>query len=401
MRKVLEIDDNKLTATNIRVKLPIKRYEKFSGIYNIKFFGEDNLYPQKLRDLVHASPSASICYRRYKDFIFGAGIKGGDEAMVNYSQSLNDLLNEAADSVAMFGGVAFHLQFNAVGKVVGIHVLPFETIRLGEDDDFGYIRDYAYSPDWSECEITRNGKEVNNQTDIIRYLPYTDRADICVKRIADAKGVENYNGEVLYISNSRAYPISTADSVLADMSTEGGLQNIAYRNARCNFKPASIIVYKHGTEQANKRFEDTIKAMIGDESSSGVAVVKVSSFDDMPQSLELKTENYDDAYKTTTEVVQERIYAAYKQEPFYLIRTGHVGFGGDVESDAFNLMNISVKNERAVIERALKRIVKRWGGDRLPDIKIGDILYNKDESTTNTNANVTKKQEDDDDDSKG
>lgn len=386
MREIMKTTDDRMAVNNIHIKLPIRRYEKYDQNHNIKSFGDNNIYPQQLRNLILSSPTGSICYRRYKDFIFGTGIQGGDDVMVNDHQSLNDLVEDMAHSLAMFGGAALHFRYNKVGQITAIHCLPFETIRLGEDDDFGFIKDYVFSPDWTEDEITRGGREINNLTDVTRYLPYNDIAANTVSRFKE-DGVESYKGDILYISNTRSYPVAPADCVAADLSTEEGLVHIAYRNARVNFKPSCIIAYKHGTQETNLKMEQTIASMIGDESSSGVAIVKVKDYAEMPQTIELKTENYDDAYKTTTEVVQERIYAAFKSETFYLLRTGHIGFGGDVEADAFNLMNMSVNSERKIIERTLKRIQKRLCANiKFPEIKIGNLLYQKDDSTINNNS---------------
>lgn len=393
---MIELDamgGQKMRANNIKIKLPRQRHELYNPQLNIKDYGEDNLYPQHVKALVTLTPTAASCYERYCDFIIGKGIEGGDDIMVNPRQTLNDVVADMARSLGMHQGLAIHPRYNAVGQIVSFKCMPFETIRLGEDDDFGYIRDYVYCADWSGRAKTKNGSLVVPQTDNTRYLPFNDDPSVVVGRMASYGGVQNYPGDILYISNTTTYPISPIDAVITDMSTESGLQNISYRNSRSSFKPSALICYKAGSADSNKKFERIIAEMVGDETSSGVSTIKLRDFEDMPRTLDLKTENFDKSFETTAAKGEERIYSAFKQETFYLLRIGKVGFGGDVEADAFNLMNLSVAKERATIEKVLKRIAKRWCPTNTPfptDLKIGDLLYNKENSNTNNNASTVQ-----------
>ena len=70
---------------------------KFIQALNIQTYGEDNLYPQVFRDIVHASPSGNECIDQLADFIEGNGFK--DELFSEYRQ-LADQSSESAEKIS-------------------------------------------------------------------------------------------------------------------------------------------------------------------------------------------------------------------------------------------------------------------------------------------------------------
>ena len=78
---------------------------------------------------------------------------------------------------------------------------------------------------------------------------FNPRKNVVYEQIRAAGGIENYKGQVLWVSGAGnfVYPIPRADRVATEMSTDEGLANVKYRNVRCNFMPSGMIVTKKGS----------------------------------------------------------------------------------------------------------------------------------------------------------
>lgn len=370
----------RMNLGEIRIKIPDQFAERYNSQFQIKDYGEDNHYPQQVRNLIQKSPTGSVCRQRYADFIEGDGFEKGTEIQLNRFQSLNDVHHDIANEISFFGGFALHIRYDGFANIVEIRSIPIETLRLGEDDDSGYFRFVAYCPDWTGLEKTRNKKDINPRKDTIRYFPYSDSQEVTLQRIADAGGAENYAGEILYVSNRFGYPISKADSVLSLLSTEEGLSNICYRNARTSFMPSAIISVPPSAKEEFEQLQRNLMQMQGDQNAMKLMIFERSSDADKPEVMDLRMQNFDREFEVTSNNVIERIYSAYKQEVFYLLRIGKVGFGGQVVADAFNLYNLSVRSERGLIERSFNRLAKKCTLLKGVDFSIKSLVYNQSNS---------------------
>ena len=165
------------------------------------------------------------------------------------------------------------------------------------------------------------------------------------------------------------YPRSRADRVVTEMSTDEGLANVKFRNVRCNFLSAGIVITKKGQSIAgedssglndNDGFSDMLGKLQGDTNSLKMLEVEISSDEEKPEFVDLSSKNYDKEFSVTDASVVERIYSAYGQEPWYCIRIGKVGFSGDILEDAFEYYNSIVSKQQRMIERAFQKIFDGW-----------------------------------------
>lgn len=385
---ILEEENSTIDLGSIRVKLPKQFKEPYDTKLDMKRFGVDNLYPQNVRRLVFGSPTGSVCQQRYADFIEGDAIEQGNEVLANRMQSVNDVVHDIATEISLLGGFALHISYNGMAQITAIRSIPIETLRLGEEDDNGFFRKIIYCADWSGVK-TRNGKFINPNDDIIEYFPYADDINVTLERISKAGGVENYNGEILYVSNRLGYPIGRADAVLSVMSTEEGLMNISYRNVRNGFMPSCVLGVPSGAgDDKLSQFKANLKRLQGDQNAMRILTFEVASDAEMPKVLDLHLQNFDKEFSTTSDVVVQRIHAAYKQDAFFLLYLGKVGFGGEVISSIFNLYNISVRAERAMIERTLQRISVRFGAIQKLEFRIKPLVYEAHDTDNSNQENL-------------
>lgn len=342
--------------------------------FGIQGFGDDNLYPQTLRNIIAASSTGSECAERYANFIEGNGFKDirFSEYVVNRKgDTVDDIHALVCPDVGDFDGMSLHINYNIFGEICELNYIPFENCRLLEEDSNGYVAKIAVHPDWSGKK-TRAGKPLQVKKENIDFIDvFNPRKEVVLSQIEAAGGIEYYKGQILWLSGGgkNVYPRSRADRVVTEMSTDEGLANVKFRNVRCNFLSAGIVITKKGQSidgedssglNDNDGFSDMLGKLQGDTNSLKMLEVEISSDEEKPEFVDLSSKNYDKEFSVTDASVVERIYSAYGQEPWYCIRIGKVGFSGDILEDAFEYYNSIVSKQQRMIERAFQKIFDGW-----------------------------------------
>ena len=328
-----------------------KRYRTpYNRIIGIRAWGKDNLYPQMIQDIVAASSTAGSCLSRYASFIEGRGIEDEklSKAIVNgKGETWDDVCRACANDLARFGGFAVHVAYNVFAEVTAITPMHFEDLRLKEPNEKGIVTKIAYHPDW-RGEETRNGRPIRVVPENITWFDtFNPEKSAVIAQIQTAGGIEQYNGQILYVSMGGVleYPTPIYDECITSISTDEGIDNVMYRNARNNFMTAGAFIHRRGTagedeenEKASK-FKSTLSSFLGDTNTGAIMDITLESDEDKPEFVGFRGENYDKEFTETDKRTTTQIYTAFKQEPWLCIRSGKVGFGGDVIADAYNVYN--------------------------------------------------------------
>ena len=344
----------------------------------IQSYGDDNLYPQTLRNIIAASSTGSECSERFADFIEGNGFM--NEQFSSYvvnrrGQTSDDIHALICNDMAFFNGIALHVNYNVYGDIVELSHVPFENCRLLEEDDNGYVAKIAVHADWAGNK-TRKGKKIQVKKENVDYIDvFNPVKEVVLAQIEAAGGIEFYKGQILWLSldGKNVYPTGRADRVVTEMSTDEGLSNVKYRNVRNNFLPAGMVITKKGThtafdddgnevkeDDANDSFSEMLVNLQGDMNSNKLLDVTLETDEEKPEFVPFTTQNYDKEFTVTDASVVERIYSAYGQEPWYCIRIGKVGFSGDILEDAFEYYNSIVSKQQRCIERAFQMVFRYW-----------------------------------------
>lgn len=383
----------------------VKRASKrFSTAYlstlNIQAYGIDNLYPQRMLDLILNSPTGGVCVERYQQFIEGNGYNDEDfsEYIVNRGgDTVDDIHRLTARDMALYHGFALHVNYNMKCEIVELQYIPFQNCRMEEENDQGQVLLIAVHPDWSGRK-TRRGKrvsvDINSVTKIHTFNP---KKDVVMAQIIEAGGIENYKGQVLWFSmdGKYEYPRPIYDKVVTNLSTDEALDNVKYRNARNNFLMAGMLIRKKGsalgidengnpivTEGEDQDFAKSLDAFQGDMNCCTIMDVTVQSDEDFPQFKPVEGNNFDSKFTCTEESVTSRIYSAFGQEPWLCIRNGKLGFSGQVIAEAYEYYNSYVAPVRRALSRAIRSIFTHWYevANKSGDYLIQPLVYISNES---------------------
>ena len=165
------------------------------GILN---YDLDNAYPQRMLELVGASPTAKDCWNKRAKFISGNGFELtdlGKQIINNKGLTLGKLLKAVAADKALFTGFGIHVNYNANFRIVSANYVRFEDIRLGDPDNPATKGKYALYPDWGRKtwkNITRNK---------IAFLDkYDPDPESITQQVIAAGGWNNYKGQLYYFN---------------------------------------------------------------------------------------------------------------------------------------------------------------------------------------------------------
>lgn len=356
---------------------------RYMSSLNIKGFGERNLYPQELRAIVFSSPNARGCYERRANYIEGDGIisQALSESVCNKrGEKFDDIHALCSADLALYEGIALHFNYTIEGKIASVTHIPFENCRLEESDEDGVVHHIVVHPDWSG-KLTRDGKVIKvGEENVTRYNVFNPDPITVQREIAEAGGIDLYTGQVLYrtAEGVNIYCTPRIDASLTDISSDEGISNVNYRNVRYNFLTGGILWVKRGAgNEANEEaLTQAIEDLQGDTHACKIAVCFGETDEDKPELIPFAGENQDGKYVNTTATVVSNIYSAFNQDLFYRLRTGSIGFSGEL-AEAVRLEYCEqVTKEQRLLSRIYKRILDHWQEGVMPYNGAEDVRIN-------------------------
>ena len=343
--------------------------------FGIASYGENNEYPEKVREIFEASPTGKGCLNTAIRFIFGNGFTDPNLAQFVVDRrgtKGNQLLQKGVEDYTYYQGFAFHVNYNALLEVSEVQSIPFEHCRICVNEDGMPDGRIAVYPDW-----TGRNKLIKKRPtkDLVKYYPaFNPDTNVLLAQIGE-QGIENYSGQVLYFSTEGhlTYPLSAYDPIMTEMSTEEGISTVLYRNAKHNFLPAGMLIKKAQQSYTNDddRERDTgngdlvseITNWQGDEKAAKMILVEVGFDEEKPEFVEFPIQNFDKMFDSTSKYVQDNIGRMFMQPPILRGVDVGAGFGADLMKNAYDFYNSIVESDRKAIESTLEPLLRRMNGN--------------------------------------
>jgi hypothetical protein len=338
--------------------------------YGVMTYGENNDYPEKVKEVFNASPTGKGCLNTSIRFVFGGGFS--DVALANYiinrkGQTSNTLLKKCVEDKQEHDGFALHVNYNGLYEIAEVQHIPFEHCRIGIDDDGNTNGFIAVHPDWTARNKVRR-KALRKED--IKYYPVFNP----IKEVIDAqlKGnpITEFTGQVFYFSNEGdlVYPLCPFDSTVTDMATEESISTVLHRNAKHNFLPAGMIIKKKKTETTNAENQDSnspdddglaneITEWQGDERAAKMILVETEFDEEAPTFVPFTIQNFDRMFDSTSKYVQDTIGRMFMQPPILRGVDVGAGFGADLLKNAYDFYNSIVEGDRKTVESEMKKIL--------------------------------------------
>ena len=340
----------------------------------VQMYDADNIYPQRVRNAINSSGTATACTNLMAKHLRGRGYRNQnlEKLTVNEKgQTLADIHRLLCNDRSMYLGYAFHITYNALLQPISIKHVPYEYIRLELPDDMLNVTQVKVHPDWAR-ETGAFDKKLLQTYDL-----YTEDLEIIYDQIDKAGGFDNWRGHVYYFSEKgmNVYPPAVCDPVFEDVLTDAGIKMWKFRGISTDFMANYFWVFngEFASEQERDEYVEAVNSFQGVDNSHKIVVVECPQPSAKPELIKIEKQDNDKVYELTETTVKENIIRCYGQPlALHAIKTqGQLGLSKEWEEAKANY-DERTADERNKLSYVFQPILANWfDGDPAPD---GDYL---------------------------
>ena len=308
------------------------------------YYGEANLFPQKLIELYDNSAIHHTAIQAIKDGIIGDGVKLiGDEVINSKGETVDEVLEKVALDYSIYQGYALNVIWNKEGsRITEMYHLPFANVRSGKMDENDDINDYFYSSDWSNV---RKNKPV-------AYKAF----DVSDNKKDNASQIFYYYN---YTPGNDYYPLPAYVGALNDIELDARVSRFHNANISNGLAPSMFVQFRNGipTPEERRDIYREIEDTFSGEENAGRFFLAFSEPGKELQVTPIENAN-DDYYITLEERISSRILTAHRiTSPLLLGIKDANGFS----SNADEIKVAYTHFESTVIEPKRKKLLSSFG----------------------------------------
>ena len=308
------------------------------------FYGEANLFPDRLIELYDSSAMHHTCIEAIKDGIFGEGIEMiGDEYCNTKGETIDDVFEKVVLDYAIYQGYSLNVIWNKEGTAIAeIYHIPFNNIRSGKMDEEDEIVEYFFTNHWDNTR---------------KYTPKAYRAfDVTDNKGDNASQIFYY---YTYTPGNDFYPLPSYVAALNDITLDAKVSRFHVNNISNGLAPSLFISFKNGIPSPEQRRDvyTEIESTFAGEENAGRFFLSFSDADTAPEVTPITAAN-DSYYLTLEERITSRILTAHRiTSPALLGIKDSTGFS----SVADEILVAYAHFEGTVIEPKRKKITISFG----------------------------------------
>lgn len=308
------------------------------------YYGENNLFPQKLIELYDSSAIHHTCIQAITDGIVGDGLKYiGDEYINSQGETINELFEKIALDYTLYQGYAVNVIWNKEGTAISeIYHLPFANVRSGKLNEEDKVDEYFYSSDWSNLR-----KHPHNN---YRAFDVNDNSGDNASQVYFC-----YN----YTPGNEVYPLPSYVGAMNDIDLDARVSRYHVSNISQGLSPSMFIQFRNGIPTPEER-RDIYKEIEGTFSGEENAGRFFLSFSEPGKEMEVTPvqSTNDGYYLTLEERISSRILTAHRiTSPLLLGIKDSSGFSSNAEEIKVSYAHF----EGTVVEPKRKKIVSSLG----------------------------------------
>ena len=394
----MQVAVNTIEQTVFVERLPNPMYLS-RGSQQILFYGDDNLYPNKIKSMAQRSQSTMSAIGVLSRFTSGQGFKEKNGQDINKiivndeKQTLFDMLDHAANEKSIFKGLAFHFNYNVLGEIIEIQEVPFETLRWKHD--FSKI---IFCADWYRSGRFRKDEKI--EFDL--YDP--EKAQEQINEV----GIDKYNGQILYWHPDKKdiYPLCRFDSCLDDSQFEHETGVYKLKNVQNSYNANYIMFYPAQVkgELEKEGVINDIKKSKGAGNSGKTKAIPLNA--NAMEALkgrkvieEIPRTGIDKLFEKQNKETKHNIFACYHMPPILAGVSFDGMFNQESYIDAFDYYNSVTQTERTMIERIFNSFMPFtiWGID---DLEIEPLEFKTERDQENKQVEEKTKEDGEEDNSK-
>lgn len=352
-------------------KHQIERRIPYLEVYSdgVLSYDVDNIYPQRIEELIRRSSAATRAINLFLRFIIGKGFqdKTLNKTKINrYGQTVMELLRLVGEDYSKFTGFGILVCYNAFLEKHSFYHVPFEQIRLGLPDELGRINYFKVYGDWAE---EKGGIKKDKIQTIKAYNP---NPEVLTKQIQKAGGIQSFKGQLFYFSpDKNNYPLASIDPIINDVDSDARLSRFKNRNIRNKFMPSAIAEYpgEFEEEEEKEQFLDDLKAFQGDEEAGSIMLVENKDAKENPLKIHpFKVENNDKVFEYHETSIKEQIRRHFVQPAVLSGEVTPGKLGNSTEfADAYEFYNSHTEDDRSIFEETFYELLKDFATPVIPE----------------------------------
>ncbi len=317
-------------------------------------FGEKNMFPEKLIDLLNTSAIHGTAIQAKLDAVIGEGIVEIGDTIVNPNgETLNDIYEKISYDYLTFGGYALNVIWNRAGdSIVEIYHLPFNKVRSGKINEDDRVDDYYFSSNWANVRkyvpkpypaYNTTDNKGDNASQIFYYYDYSPASDV--------------------------YPLPSYMGAVNDIELDARISRFHNANISNGMSPSIFVNLPNGTptpEEQKTIYRGIVDSFTGENNAGRVFLSFSDGTENAPQVQTVPSAN-DDYYVVLEERISSRILTAHRiTSPLLIgIRDGG-GLGNnaqEIETAFTHFMSTVIEPIQKGINKSLGKITNAFGID--------------------------------------
>ena len=338
------------------------------------YYGDRNLFPQRLIELYDSSAMHHTAIQAIKDGIIGDGIKVvGGEYINSKGETVDEVFEKIALDYSIYNGYAVNVVWNKGGdRIAEIYHLPFANVRSGKQDEEDNINEYFYSSDWSNVR---------------KYKP------VSYKAFDPTDNKKDNASQIYYCFNytpgNDVYPLPAYVGALNDIELDARVSRFHNANISNGLAPSMFVQFRNGipTPEERRMIYNEIEETFTGEDNAGRFFLAFSEPGKELQVTPIENAN-DDYYITLEERISSRILTAHRiTSPLLLGIKDANGFSSNAEEILISyshFMNTVIEPKRKKILSTYAFLLKLHGLNVTVEVESKQIIETTDGTDSTT-----------------
>lgn len=363
-------------SPDIRISVP---YYKEPVVRNEKIpvpYGEQNLFPNELLELIQQSVSAQSILTGTKQIISNYDIVQNFELpcapfINNDHQSLTELITNLAHDYLVFGAFAIQVSWNKLNQISELIHIPFEMIRMNVTKEKIFFNRF-----WS------------------RYSTNS----VVYNRFSLNRKEDEYSQIYVYTNNGyrSTYGMSLFSGVLNDLASEVSASQYIKNSLDSGLASRFIIDLPNSAnldDDQKADIEQAIKDKFCGSANAGSFMMYFNNSNDELKITQIADDNSHERFKAIADYTRQNIFMALHATPnLFGSPTATTGFSSQEYQDAYNLFyKMTVAPCLNTIAEAFNVIFNMDKAiEYVTESKAQDDLINEDDETIEKNNSEIK-----------
>jgi len=343
-------------------------------------WGEENFYPQTLKNIVEQSPSAKPAVDRVAKFYKGGSFEGEDIIVNSYGLTLRNIVDKCAEDLAFFDAFAIQSNFNVLGQPNDMNPIRIESLRFNQFDELSYASKIGYHRNFGQNDRVEMNVIEHATNSNIKFINVWNPKFAKEQFDGLENGLNDYNGQILYYSGAgpSQYPIPPLQSVINFVLSDVENSILVRKETSTGFVSSYILKSTLDYDDANLiAMENSIAQMQGARGAGKIMTISGLSEEEMKSTLleEIGAGNSTaviDSATKTFDLDKKVITGVYLIPPVLSGIEVSTGFSTEALVDAYNVFNAITKQGRKTIEREVNKVLKA-GDFGIDSIKLESI----------------------------